>query len=349
MSNDVLVITEGSKTYRIRLGDVLFIQADSNYISIYLTRLEKYSTIRYGLEKAWNSIVKLNATHSLAKIGRSHILNLKYIEFVNIRKGLVTMRCESGAVHLKLAKAACKPLSGLITRIYKPSAIENVGVATPSRDIISIDNNQMKKYLDHYYVDLQLPSGNLWAVFDIDTSNEFGFYDSLFDSPYIAINNYYPKDQFEHYLDAEDDAARIAWGGFWRLPTQEEWQELINNSKLKWGITDDNERVCEVTGKNGNKIILSSIIQSRGLCTYWAPLTRKDDIYEILPHNFSVEFHEPYANEPGYCFSSNFDGVKRKIHAVVSPEDILKEWHGVPMIKAISEKNRRELEEFADF
>ena len=29
-------------------------------------------------------------------------------------------------------------------------------------------------------------------------------------------------------LDLQDDAARVIWGGEWRLPTKEEWKELIN-------------------------------------------------------------------------------------------------------------------------
>ena len=35
-------------------------------------------------------------------------------------------------------------------------------------------------------------------------------------------------------LDPEDDAAYIAFGGNWRMPTKEEWQELIDNCDVEW-------------------------------------------------------------------------------------------------------------------
>lgn len=35
-------------------------------------------------------------------------------------------------------------------------------------------------------------------------------------------------------LDPEDDAAYIAFGGRWRMPTKEEWQELIDNCNVEW-------------------------------------------------------------------------------------------------------------------
>ena len=31
------------------------------------------------------------------------------------------------------------------------------------------------------------------------------------------------------YLQAEDDAAQVNWGGDWRMPTKEDWQELLDN------------------------------------------------------------------------------------------------------------------------
>jgi len=35
-------------------------------------------------------------------------------------------------------------------------------------------------------------------------------------------------------LDVEDDAAHVIWGGDWRLPTQEECEELFNNCTITW-------------------------------------------------------------------------------------------------------------------
>jgi hypothetical protein len=39
-------------------------------------------------------------------------------------------------------------------------------------------------------------------------------------------------------LDLEDDAARVNWGGTWRMPTDAEWDELLDSSNCSWRWTD---------------------------------------------------------------------------------------------------------------
>ncbi len=60
-------------------------------------------------------------------------------------------------------------------------------------------------------------------------------------------------------IEAVDDVAAKIWGGAWRIPTQDEWQELIDNCYWEW--TDDyNGKGVPgniVTSKsNGNSIFL---------------------------------------------------------------------------------------------
>ena len=35
-------------------------------------------------------------------------------------------------------------------------------------------------------------------------------------------------------LEPEDDAAHVNWGGAWRMPTQQEWQALLDNTTKQW-------------------------------------------------------------------------------------------------------------------
>lgn len=42
----------------------------------------------------------------------------------------------------------------------------------------------------------------------------------------------YRDDKF--ILEFEDDVATVKWGAAWRIPTFEEWEELIENCKWKW-------------------------------------------------------------------------------------------------------------------
>ncbi len=52
-----------------------------------------------------------------------------------------------------------------------------------------------------------------------------------------CYNSEYEKDGFvdnKSVLEKEDDAACVQWGGKWRMPTVEEWEELIENCIWTW-------------------------------------------------------------------------------------------------------------------
>ena len=59
-------------------------------------------------------------------------------------------------------------------------------------------------------------------------------------------------------LELEDDAARVNWGGSWRMPTRAEQDELINKNNCTWTWTTQNGvKGYKVTSKkNGNSIFL---------------------------------------------------------------------------------------------
>ena len=59
-------------------------------------------------------------------------------------------------------------------------------------------------------------------------------------------------------LTPSDDAAHANWGGEWRMPTIEEYEELINPDNCTWEwITKDGVNGYKVTGKKtGNSIFL---------------------------------------------------------------------------------------------
>ena len=61
-------------------------------------------------------------------------------------------------------------------------------------------------------------------------------------------------------LEASDDAARANWGGDWRMPTAEEYEELVNPDNCKWEwITKDGVNGYKVTGKKTGKSIFLPI------------------------------------------------------------------------------------------
>ena len=62
-------------------------------------------------------------------------------------------------------------------------------------------------------------------------------------------------------LDPEDDAAHVNWGGSWRMPTNAEFEELLNTSNCTWTWTTLNgvsgyKVVSKKSGYAGNWIFL---------------------------------------------------------------------------------------------
>ena len=131
------------------------------------------------------------------------------------------------------------------------------------------------------YVDLGLPSGLKWATCNVGatTPEEYGDYfawgetepkDYYNWSTYKYCNgssttmtkyctgSYYGTVDNKTTLELTDDAARVNWGGKWRMPTIAEQKELRNTSNCTWTWTTQNGvEGYKVTSKvNGNSIFL---------------------------------------------------------------------------------------------
>ena len=97
----------------------------------------------------------------------------------------------------------------------------------PKQEVISIDGYE--------YVDLGLPSGTLWATCNVGASN--------------------PED-YGDYFSLDDGIKNTAnLGNGWYVPTKEQWEELMKNTKNSW------RKVAGVKGwlfraSNGNSLFL---------------------------------------------------------------------------------------------
>ncbi len=119
---------------------------------------------------------------------------------------------------------------------------------------------------EHEYVDLGLPSGTLWAKTNVgadspedyddyfawgeiapkDTYNEYDYlwYEAIeFGGDYLYKITKYSTDSDHGYngfvdnkteLDAGDDAATANWGPGWCMPSNNQFQELIDNCTSQW-------------------------------------------------------------------------------------------------------------------
>ncbi len=109
-------------------------------------------------------------------------------------------------------------------------------------------------------------------------------------------------------LTANYDAASKNWGGTWRMPTLEEFCELLDKNNCTWSWTTKNGVYGRLvtSKKNGNNIFLpaagyrngTSLIQDGSWGYYWSPNARDDtySYYSYCPY-FNADFYGWYL----YC------------------------------------------------
>ena len=323
MSNNVINIKDGSKSYWINVTEVLYVKASGNYCDIFLKSVS-YKTVRIQIGQFFSKVEELQVPHNLVRIDRSTILNIKLVEFVNPKKNTITLRHKSNVVILQVAKTAIAPLKEKLSELFAEEPKSSY-VSFVNRCVKDSQKQKNQTHNGYEYVDLELPSGTLWAANDMIGSTPFEF--ALLDRPYLEVENNAEEGSFESFLQIEDDAARVKLGGNWRIPTTEEWKELFKECKAEWVVSDDFEDLlCVMTGKNGKQITLSSILRQRGFCAYWtSEILSVDDILNYVPQNSLVEIMEPYGDEPMFHFVSSYDYPRGNIHAVISAKDLTKE------------------------
>jgi SPP1 family predicted phage head-tail adaptor len=109
--------------------------------------------------------------------------------------------------------------------------------------------NQKITIVEPIYVDLGLPSGTLWARWNVGATKETevgNFYKyGLGATKYDKTQADYEGD--ENPLDAQHDTATQVMGSPWHMPTQTQMIELLSNTTFSW------ERNFNGSGINGGK------------------------------------------------------------------------------------------------
>lgn len=115
-------------------------------------------------------------------------------------------------------------------------------------------------------IDMGLPSGLLWASCNVgaEKPSDFGLYFSWgnveghrIDEGYSftgATYNSTPAAAIESDLSLDQDAARVNLGSTWRMPTVQEFQELIDNCTYRWATTHGVDGALFISNVNGNTL-----------------------------------------------------------------------------------------------
>lgn len=139
------------------------------------------------------------------------------------------------------------------------------------------------------FVDLALSSGTLWATQNVGATNpeDYGDYFAwgeivpnkesytwtttawvYYENGSLRFSKYNTDSQYGEIdnkteLDPEDDAAYVNWGPEWRMPTDEQIYELIQQCTWVWTTLNDVNGYM-ITGVNGNSIFLPAAGQRSG-------------------------------------------------------------------------------------
>ena len=120
------------------------------------------------------------------------------------------------------------------------------------------------------YVDLGLPSGTLWSTENLNGYYQFGKLDTIEKTKYAP-----PYHGDPGIIDREFDIINHKWGGDWRLPTKEQFLELIENTTPRIVSNYHGESGIIFESPNGNFIFLPNggiyqdILRNESNGYYW--------------------------------------------------------------------------------
>ena len=160
-----------------------------------------------------------------------------------------------------------------------------------------------------------------WANYSYGTAKNGPF------SEYVLDPNYGTVDH-KTILDLADDAAYASWGGDWRMPSQEEFEELRTNCTWTW--TQKNgvygyRVTSNVSGYTDNSIFLpangmfngSSLSDGGTIGNYWSSSSSEENTY----HAISPYFSSSYVKS-GNCYRYFGLGIRPVQGAVVPVSSI---------------------------
>ncbi len=132
---------------------------------------------------------------------------------------------------------------------------------TPSSNLTLYAQWKITKGKENGYVwvDLGLPSGNKWALYNIGASSDTGYGDYYAWGETSTKLTYdastYTYTSTPTILPASKDVAQVEWGGKWGMPTLQDFQELIDN--CTWDrFKVSGTQVYTLTSKKNNQTIV---------------------------------------------------------------------------------------------
>ena len=145
----------------------------------------------------------------------------------------------------------------------------------------------------------------MWADCNVGTDAEhpagglYGWGDATGEKKSTDLYDYYFAETFLNDISGTKyDIATQKWGGSWRMPTKENWEELMKKCQWAVGVQDGMEGY-RVWGPNGNKIFLpftgcrkgTEVTDTEDEGYYWTSELAKNDRTCAYYYYIDYRFH----------------------------------------------------------
>ena len=147
--------------------------------------------------------------------------------------------------------------------VVQKCSVQNPTDAATNHVVPSTDVNEHLTGTNngHMWVDLGLPSGRKWAMCNVGATSpkEYGEYfawGEINPKETYSLSNYQISNSIIDHggtLSSYFDVVTMNWGNDWRMPTKEEFEELLKECSWNWS---DNNNGYNVIGPNGASIFL---------------------------------------------------------------------------------------------
>ena len=220
----------------------------------------------------------------------------------------------------KKVLAALMLMTAVIMTACNPKDDSNDNDDNGGNDVV--DCGGIGTYEGHEYVDLCLPSGTLWATCNVgaDAPEGYGDYYAWGEvqtkSHYHWQNYRYCNGNWDQltkycfeseygyegftdslkYLTYEDDYVMLNWANGWRMPTNDQWRELINNTTVEW-TTQNGVNGRLFTAENG----FSLFLPAAGVLFSYGPVTGEG----VDGYYWSDELGQYSINAKAFVFNSS--------------------------------------------
>lgn len=185
---------------------------------------------------------------------------------------------------------------------------------------IEVNNN------GHTYVDLNLPSGTLWATMNVGANSitDYGNYYQYGKGAdtWQTTESQNDYSGTESPLSLSVDTARQCWGGSWHMPSRVQIQELLDCTTHEWINNYQNSNIngCLFTGDNGNVLFIpasgrywSELEHESSYGYIWSSDQMTDDFY-----GFTTAYQLRIWDNSVYIYGESFsDGVP--VRPVIEP------------------------------